>query len=654
MAASISDELGPTYDEPAHLTAGYAYWRHGDFRFQPENGNLPQRLAALPLLTQNVQFPAPPPADAVADVSAAASQFLFKSGNDPESLLAASRWMIALLSALLCALVYAWSRSLWGDAGGWLALGLAVFSPTLLAHGGLVTSDTAAATGFAAALLAWWRVCHRVTVGRVVLAGLAAGALALAKYSAALFAPMALLLLLVRLARKTPLPVACGRWRHRWAGISRVGPLTAAGVVAAVIAIGLIWFAYGFRYSASPHAEVPARFLIPWDTVMMEGPPAPIPLLADGTSAMPETVNREPGVVQRFVSLARAYHLLPEAYLYGLATVDRYSRARLAYFAGEYRSTGWPEFFPTAFLLKTTLPALALMLGGLLALGTGAGRGRRLYRATPLIALLVVYWTFSILSHLNIGHRHLMPVYPASFIVAGAMARWMAQRRIVASLTWLLVGVHLGASWSIRPYYLAYFNPLAGGPEMAHRLFVDSSLDWGQDLPSLKRWLDQHAGGEAVYLSYFGTDEPQRLGINAVRFGDTYFDAPRAVPAPVGPGIYCISATMLRRVYTHVRGPWSPAYEAAYQRLDAWVRSLGSLTPGGMPTDQHGNPLSREEVRGRLLDYEHLQFGRLCHYLEQRAPDARAGYSILIYRLNAAEFTLALNGLGQALAQDTE
>src|SRR3954466_5455952 len=46
-----------TSDEVFHLTGGYSYWKFGDFRTQPENGNLPQRWAALPLLFSDTRFP---------------------------------------------------------------------------------------------------------------------------------------------------------------------------------------------------------------------------------------------------------------------------------------------------------------------------------------------------------------------------------------------------------------------------------------------------------------------------------------------------------------------------------------------------------------------------------------------------------------------
>lgn len=86
--------------------------------------------------------------------------FFYLLGNAPDAMLAAGRAMIALLGVALVALVFAWARSLFGAAGKWVSLGLAAFCPVLLAHAGLATSDQAAALGFTAALLAWWRLLH--------------------------------------------------------------------------------------------------------------------------------------------------------------------------------------------------------------------------------------------------------------------------------------------------------------------------------------------------------------------------------------------------------------------------------------------------------------------------------------------------------------
>ena len=63
-----------------------------------------------------------------------------------------------------------------------------------------------------------------------------------------------------------------------------------------------------------------------------------------------------------------------------------------------------------------------------------SGTGRLLYEMVPLVALFVVYWAFALSSHLNIGHRHLLPTYPAPFIVVGAAAWWIRPPKLRAPM----------------------------------------------------------------------------------------------------------------------------------------------------------------------------------------------------------------------------
>ena len=632
MAASVSRDFSTTVDEIAHLTAGYAYSTTADFRLQPENGNFPQRWCALPLLFQKVNFPTSTGTTwEQADVWHIGHQFFYESGNDLPAMLAKGRTMNALLSGLLCLSIFLLARDLFSVSGGLIALTLATFSPTLLAHGGLITSDTAAGLGFALAILTWSRLLQLITISRVLLAGAAFGLLALSKYSAVLLAPVVLATAGLRALEAAALPLHFRSRMWRLQGGRKAIALVFVSAAAILTALILIWAAYDFRYAASPRGEAASLdFFQSWDSVLLKDPPKPPMPMADGHSLQP--LDRTPGLLQAAVDWATHHHVLPEAYLYGFAFVAKHSQGRLAYFAGDYRLTGWTDFFPTAFLVKTTLPALALITLGFLGLALVPVQNRRewLYRAFPLLALFVVYWTFAIFSHINIGHRHLLPVYVASYSLAGGSIlflarsyRWMVP--IVALLLW-----HATESLTIRPDYLAYFNALCGGPTKAHWLFVDSSLDWGQDLPRLRGWINTHAGNDRVFLSYFGSGDPAREGIRATRLGDGYFDwNPRATPPLLTGGVYCISATMLHRVYTHVRGPWSPEYETRYQELTAWLES--------MPMKSGDPPLPAAEINARLFTYEQLQFGRLCHFLERRLPDACAGYSILIFRLSDLE-----------------
>lgn len=658
MAGSVSQHVGVTADEPVHLAAGLSYNTQGDYRFQPENGNLTQRWAALPLRFMGVSLTAGEDIRARADTWALSRHLLFESGQDARDLLAAGRWLMALWGGLLVWLVYAWSRSLFGGRGALVSLILAAFCPHLLAHGGLTTSDLGAALGFTAATLAWWRLCHHITPARLLGAGTALGFLALCKFSVALFAPLAVLLALVRLMRRADLPLhGLTSASRRLQGFARWPALIVAGLVTAVIATALVWAAFGFRYSATPDGG-PSRFIQPWSEVLIEQPALAGSSMADGKPA-PDPVFLKPGLVQSFVHWGRAHRILPEAYLYGLAFTDRHSRARLAYFAGDYRETGWRWFFPAAFALKTTLPALGLLLLAVLIFPLRASfvRRRLLYRTAPLTLLVAIYAAFAISSHLNIGHRHLLVLYPALYILAGSIVAPGLPRidRRWAPLVLVVLVWHVAESWSVRPHYLTYFNQAANGPDGGHRYLVDSSLDWGQSLPDLKDWLDRNPPAGPLYLSYFGSDDPRRLGIHATRIGDVYFDfAPRVLRPPLTAGTYCIGATMLHRVYTRVRGPWTADYENAYRRLQAWTSQLPSPAANTPPLDEAGRPLDSAAVQSRLLDFDQLRFGRLCLFLQNRPPDAIIAHSLFVYRLTDAEVFFALNAPVEALKLPTK
>lgn len=633
MAASVSRTFSTTFDEIAHLTAGYAYWTHGDFRFQPENGNLPQRLAALPLLARDVTFP---PATGeiwrTANIWRLGYDFFYESGNDLPGLLAAGRAMNALLSGMLCCCIFIWARSLFGTRAGLLALLFAVFCPAFLAHGGLITSDTAAALGFAIATLAWWRLLHKISVPRLLAAGLGAGFLAISKYSVVLLAPIAAILLIVRLARPAPLALAWGRRIFRVAGPARLPILAGASIAAMLLSVLVIWSAYDFRYSAAPlNASSDAAFTQSWDYVLLKTP-APAAALSDT-----DHIDPAPGPIQHIVGWARQHRLLPEAWLYGLTFVEIHSRGRMAYFAGEYRLTGWTSFFPVAFLVKTPLPALTLMALGTVGITLAAVRRHAsVYRLLPLVVLVGVYAGFSLTSKLNIGHRHLLPLYPSLYMLAAGGAILLARRhRAWLGIFTALAFWHVGDSLRIRPDYLAYFNPISGGPANAHRLFVDSSLDWGQDLPRLKHWLDANAGDLPVYLSYFGTGNPAHEGIQATRIGDALFDlGPRHTVPELRPGIYCISATMFSQVYTGRMHPWSAQNERDFQILRNWLIHLRSLPQAASPTWLDSSPLSTEATSELLGNYERLLFARLCAQLADRPPVTIIGRSIRVFMID--------------------
>ena len=615
MAVTSVRDKSNTFDELSHFTAGYSYWVTGDFRLNPESGTLAQRWQTLPLLAGDYRFPS---LDQEAwwkgDVFAVGYHFFWDQGNDVGAMLRAGRTMTAVLAVGLGLLVYAWSRRLFGPTGGVLSAALYAFCPTLLAHGCLVTADLAAALFFTASVWALWVALHRVSVGSVLTAALAVAALWQAKMSAVLILPMAAVLLGIRLAAGHPMTLAIGGRREIRSRPAQLLVVLAAAAVQVAVVVLVTWAFYRFRY---PAVRVASPEASPFD--------------------WPGVLGRA-GAIGPAIAFARDHRLLPEAFLYGFGLFLKQSLNRPAFLNGEHSWLGWKWFFPYCLAVKTPLPLLGLIAAG----GVGAVMRRDvLYRTAPLWVLLAVYWTGAIASSFNIGHRHLLPTYPAMLVLAGGLAYWLETRgrsaRILIAAAMLWFTVESLTTW---PHYLAYFNQLAGGPRQGYRHLVDSSLDWGQDLPGLARWLDRNVeAGKPVYLSYFGTGNPDYYRIQAKRLPGFFDHWRRRESFPLTGGVYAISATMLQSIYTMAPGPWAVPYEQRYQDAVTDLRRIVAT-----PDEQQRQQLNSDFLRDKSLLYEHLRFSRLCAFLRRRAPDDSVGYSILIYRLSDRDVREALYG----------
>jgi 4-amino-4-deoxy-L-arabinose transferase-like glycosyltransferase len=610
VAVASKRHESTTSDEIVHLTGGLSYWKFDDYRLHPENGNLPQRWVALPAWLSGSRFP---DLDQTywrtSDAWVMGHELFYEIHQDHFPRLMAARAMTALLSVALGALIFCWSRRLFGTPGAFVSLGFFAFSPTFLAHGGLATSDVCMALFMLAALGAWWRHLEQPGTGRFLASAVLFGLACVAKFSAPLLPPMMILCALVHLA--------AGR-----GGVRRI-LLSALGHAA--FAFVIIWAFYGFRYSAfNPALPAADQFIESWS----------------------EMYSRTGAIGAVIHGLARI-HALPEAFLYGTAYVAETSQVRGAYLNGEYSITGWHTFFLWAFALKSTLPFLAASAIALWAVGRkAAGKLAQILPLTPLLVLFAVYWAELLLSHLNIGDRHLMPVYPVLFILIGslgaAFARPLGWRALVVAA---LLAWHAGEAFAIYPHYIAYFNELAGGPAGGRLHLVDSSLDWGQDLPGLKAWLGANQRpDEDAYLAYFGTGEPRYYAIPAKRLAyinGFHEDEPYV---PLGPGLYCIGATMLEQVYSSVRGPWTIDLEKEYQNLRTFEPQFRAYAEDPAARARLDSQLPPETWKAHRDRFLHLRFARLCYFLRVRKPDAVIGYSIFIFRLSAEEVRAATAG----------
>ena len=493
----VTHASSATWDEPHHLFDGYTIWKQHDYRLNPEVPPLIKLTAALPLLRQTLTVPPDQGKDIPTEAFRDGRSFVF--GSSPNRTLQPGRMACMAFTLALGLLIYLFAAEIFGYLAGLFALALFVFDPNFLAHGALITTDAGSACLFLAAVYAFYRYCSQTSWTGLLLTGLATGLLLAAKFTGIFIFPMLIALALLEwlLARNARL-----LWRR-----------LAAVLMVCLIAWTVVWAFYGFRYKAAPAG----REL---------NPP-----LATYLGRMYDQKN-----AKHLATLAR-WHALPEAYIWGLENTKQTEFEDTSYFWGKvYRHGNW-EYFPVAFLVKSTLPFLTLLLLGVIVAPWGPREEAR--GIAYLLIPAVIYFAISMHSDMNIGARHLLPVYAFLYVLTGGIASVLyTHRRGWALPLGLLLAWQIFTSARIEPAYMAYGNEAWGGPSRVHRYLSDANVDWGQQLFDVKAYLDsRHISN--CWFAYFpdGAIEPSDYGISCKRLPTTdnlwWLDLPMSVPPTI-------------------------------------------------------------------------------------------------------------------------
>jgi len=540
-----------TFDEPLNLVSGYIALRLGDNRLIPQNLPFVKFLASAPLLLfQDISLPTPPEPWSAQAQYQYASEFLYKF-NDADALLLAGRLAVLPLSLLLGGAVFVWTRQLLGRAAAAFALFLYSLEPNILAHSGLITTDIATACFMFLTIYGWYQLAQGITWTRILFPALTVGLGLLTKFTTLPLIVMFLLIGSVVVMIPQPLQLRLRGLAPRLVA-SRGGKLLACallGLISALVAYVTIWAAYGFRYET---ATAPIEtYHTPWQVFLPKSP-----LLLDA------------------VLWAREVRLIPEPYLYGLTFMGNLSGNFQSYLMGDIRTGGRWYYFLVTFLIKTPIALMLLLILSLLL--SRRAWGQSSVRSACLAGPIVIYILMISVSGWNIGHRHLLPIFPFLFILAGALIPWVRRQGtpVKGGLAALACWYALASAW-IAPHYLAYFNELVGGPDQGYHYLVDSNLDWGQDLKGLKRYMDQH-GIQRVWLSYFGQADPGYYGITYDYLPSYDIFHPQNVRpqvwladrAPPLHGTVAISATLLQGAYLPFTDPArAKRYFEEYRRM---------------------------------------------------------------------------------------
>jgi hypothetical protein len=283
---------------------------------------------------------------------------------------------------------------------------------------------------------------------------------------------------------------------------------------------------------------------------------------------------------------------------------------------------GFWDYFPVAFLTKSTVAMLLALAAWLIVRRISAPAERQFRSLSPLVAGAAGYVIVAIATPLNIGARHILPLFLIAAI-AGAVAitRCLRQGGIARYVAAAVAILSVAEGISAREKPLAWFNALAGGPMSGWRIMVDSSLEWGGDLPDLVAWeknLRATDRDSPVYVSLLGPAGHEHAGLAAVNMAWAFEFG------PIRPGYFVFSATRL------VGGPPDLYGEPSENIRRKWNVEGASAWRRPLPHD-----------------VAQLAVARLAQSCRSLEPTERIGPVYFVYHLDG-------KALDQALGRENE
>jgi hypothetical protein len=482
----------PVYNEAGHLSAGLSHLHFARFDLFRVNPPLVRTVAALPLTmaspaTDWTRYSSNP---LVRSEHLVGLDFLQANGIRSLWLITLARWAclpFVLLGGYTC---FLWAKELHGPVAGLLGLALWCFSPIILGHASLLTSDAhGAAVGLAACYM-FWLWLRKPLWSQALATGLVLGLAELCKFTLIVFYPAwALLWLLYRLPD--------------WAKMTRRDRMHQIGMIAAMILVSLFVINAGYLFEGSFKRLDNYRF----QTMALTGASALDDVPAGSRNRFSETC------------LGWLPVPLPENYVQGIdAQRLDFERGMKSYLGGEWRNRGWWYYYLYAWAIKVPLGTWMLVL-----LAAGLTVADRCYLASwrdelalllPMAAILILV---SSQTGFSIHSRYAIPALPFLFVWTSKVAQafQFSHRKVamvvIAGLVW-----SIGSSVWCYPHSLSYFNELVGGPQGGHAHLLDSNISWGQDLLYLKQWVNAHPNATPFHLVYHGQVDPRLAGIEFV------------------------------------------------------------------------------------------------------------------------------------------
>lgn len=513
MLSRISKDLGPGWDEWGHISSGLSHWETGDWAAYRVNPPLVRLMAALPGFVlgheTRLDFVRSAPGDRPEWILA--ERFIQSNGQRGLTLVSYGRLVVAVFSVGGTVLLFLTAFRLYGLFQAFSAAALWAFSPICLAFGGCITPDVAATVvgiPLAFALAFYFRQPERLIYS--IGLGACLGVAVLTKFSWFPFLLVIPSLMLI--------------WGYLKLGIT--WRTLCAPAIVAISGLFIINAGYVFDGTGTPLREF--QFVSPTLT---------------GT----EKIDKTSGNRFQNLYLGRVPVPLPFQFVMGLDQ-QRYDfeAGYPSYLLGEWKMGGWWYYYLVGIAIKEPLPFVVLIIIGVGSLWRKNRYDRYVEYSFFGLALGMLVLVSS-QTGFNHHLRYILPCWPAMILLS---VRWIDRgywRRIFV-MTGVLV--QLLSSWFILPWNYAYFSPIVGGTDQGWRCMTESNLDWGQDIITLRKWVDANPDIRPLNVLYFSDlFDFSSLGINAEN--RSYSHAVRAdenfVPPPPTGGWWIVCKDKLAK-----------------------------------------------------------------------------------------------------------
>jgi hypothetical protein len=449
----VYSSLSQTYDEPFHIACGMEWLDRGRYTYEAQHPPLARVADAIGPYMKGLR-------SHIRETGWDEGNEILHSAGTYRRNLTLARLGALPFFLLACAAIFVWSRR-------WFSVGSAVWAvllfssvPPVLAAASQATTDMACAATVMLALYFFLRWLETPDLTRSIWLGISLALALLSKFSSIPFLGACAAAAFVYFA------LLKREWLHdlfpkNWHLIA----------VMVAVALFLLWAGYRFSFHSVSEERGFNRTLI--DLSEQHSGPA---RLAGQLSTVPVP--------------------LPE-FFHGLYMVVRHNGAgHDSFLLGEYRDHGWWSFFPILLLIKT--PIGFLLLAGAGAVVIIAQLRRRIWHRRLTVIFPVALLAVCMASNLNLGIRHILPIYPLLAVLAGyaaAKAFRNSAKWVTAPAAVLLAGWSVADCWLTRPDYIAYFNQLAG----SHPEHITVEADLGQDVGRLSQAL-REVGADHVAL----------------------------------------------------------------------------------------------------------------------------------------------------------